>query len=339
MSVSEIGSVDVTEDVPKEFDNRAPEDFKDRYPILLARVSTSRQKDSLPRQVQDMKQAIYSFGYRKEPVIVQIQTSGKAADLETLRAVEEQIRKYPRRQFALFVRDTPRFARHTKAALIAVDRFGALGVPVFPLDVGRSPGPTGTTSRMLFEITTAVATGGKAPETDAQQAGVDRRAKEGVVKGVPKDLYAEKMKKGKSLYRQVWSLAPAVEAGTLSQTNGAKSLGLYRQKFMDIIELLNELREKGGPEKVEEFLQVVDAINNAELRKGVGSRARMPASMRTERSRALHRVTVAYLQFPFDYPRPDTVGNPETAEPAFRDRALGTIEDAVANPGYYKPRK
>jgi len=329
---------DIGDDVPKEFDNARPEDFKDRFPIILARVSSSRQRGGLDEQADEMMSMIRRLGYRKEFTIVKMQTSGKAADLKTLNEVARVIKANPRRSYVVFVRDVSRFARNTKAALIAVDFFGELGVPVFALDIGHSPGPNGTTSRMIFTINAAVAESGKKPEQDAQKKGEARRAEEGVFSGREKNLYPELARKGKSVYRQLWEVLPAIQNGTISQTKTAKAIGLGTFQFRAIRDNLRGIESTGGPEKVEEYLQVVDAIVGAEQQRGVGSRAR-PYEKRTERSNALHRVTVAYLKEPFNWPRPDTVGNPDTAEKRFRDKAKGTIDDALQNPKYYRPLK
>ena len=111
------------------------------------------------------------------------------------------------------------------------------------------------------------------------------------------------------------------------------------------------IEAKGGVKKVEEYLTAVKAIVELEKQRSVGSRARKPATSRTKRSLALHRVTNTYLSDPFFtlfagsdneqmIARPDTVGNPSMAtQPDVTTKATGTIYDAVENFGWYMPKK
>jgi len=316
-----------------------PEHWVGRRPIILARVSTSKQRESLPQQVKQMKEEIKRMGYRKEPVVISIQKSGKAQDLKSLRLVKQALDEAPKTQFVIFVRDTPRLARDVLQALKFVEEMLKRDVPVIPLDLRQTVGPVGTVARMLFTIQAAVAEGGKATENLARQARQQQRAEEGVPEGTPKDFYPQLFKRGQTVYDQVWSLKDAVLAGTVSKREAASRVGLLPQKSNQIRDMLLEIEARGGRNKVEEYLDVVRAIVLIEKRRGVGSRARRPARERTRRAKALHRVSVGYLQFPFDFPRPDTKGNPLTARPDKQDTAIGTLEDAFNNPGDYLPDK
>jgi DNA invertase Pin-like site-specific DNA recombinase len=317
----------------------SPEHWVDRRPIILARVSTSKQRESLPQQVEQMKAELKALGYRKKPVVISIQKSGKAQDLKSLRLVKQALDDAPNTKFVIFVRDTPRLARDLLQALKFLEEMLKRDVPVVPLDLRMTVGPVGTVARMLFSLNAAVAEGGKATEVSARQQRQQQRAEEGVPEGTPKDFYPQKMKKGMTVYDQVWSLKDAVLAGTMSKRAAAKAVDLLPQKSNQIREMLMEIEAQGGPEKVKEYLDVVRAIVRIEKRRGVGSRARKPARERTRRAKALHRVSVGYLQFPFTFPRPDTEGNPLTARPDKQDTAPGTLEDAVENPGDYLPDK
>lgn len=319
-----------------------PEHWKDRVPIVLARVSTTRQRESLPEQVLQMKDDLKSMGFRQEPLVVSIRTSGKTADLQTLRDVKSVIEDAPRvqknRGFVVFVRDTPRLARHTRQALKFVDDMAEKGVPIVPLDLNQTVGRVGTNSRTMFTVFAAIAEGGKASEYNARRDRQERRAEEGVVSGVPRDFYPEKMKGNRTVYDQVWSFREAVRQGNMSLKEMARAVDLYPQMATKILTELEELEER-EPGKGDEYREVVRAIVRIEKQRGVGSRARKPARLRTRRAVALHRVSVGYLQSPFDFPRPDTVGNPDTARRDSRDKAKGTLQDAVDNPEWYIPDK
>jgi len=316
-----------------------PERWLGRRPIILARVSTSKQRESLPQQVKQMKEEIRRIGFRKEPVVISIQKSGKSEDLKSLRLVKQALDDAPKTEFVVFIRDTPRLARDVLQALKFVEEMLKRDVPVIPLDLRQTVGPVGTVARMLFTIQAAVAEGGKATEVQARALRQVARAEEGVVSGVPRDFYPDLFKRGQTVYDQVWSFRDAIKAGAISQRDVARQVGLLPQKARKIREELESIEERGGPEKVKEYLDVVRAIVRIEKRRGIGSRARRPARERTRRARALHRVSVGYLQEPFRFPRPDTEGNPKTARPDKQDKALGTLEDAVENPGDYLPDK
>jgi len=321
-----------------------PEAFLDRTPIILARASTAKQRESLAAQVEDMRARVRALRFRKQPIIIEEQTSGKKADLRTLRALKDIVTNPKRGQkFVVFVRDTARFARSTRQATIAVDDVLLKNdVPLIPFDLNQAVGPEGTVSRMLFEINVAVSTGGKASEYTAKQQRQQQREEEGVPSGVPQDLYPQLFKNGMTVHRQVWSLRDAFRGGVVSRNGGAKSVGLLPQKFGQLIARMEEIEDMGGPEKVEEFLNVIDVIVDLERRgRGVAehNRARKPARSRTPRSVAMHRATVGYLQDPFRYPNPVNPGNVMVARPDSRDRALGTVMDAFDNPALYIPDK
>jgi len=101
-----------------------------------------------------------------------------------------------------------------------------------------------------------------------------------------------------------------------------------------LIAFMRDLEEKGGREKVLEYLEVIDAIIAAEKKAG-----RRDSAKPTRKQKALHAVTVAYLQDPMNWPRPDTEGNPMISMFRQNEEAVGTIADAIQNPTPYQPKK
>jgi len=318
-------------------DLMTPQDFTDRTPILLARVSTSGQREALPVQQAYLRDTAKALGFKKAPVEIVNQQSGKAADLKTLKQLREVIEKNPKKRFVVFVRDTPRFARNINQAVAALEFLTDRDIPLIPLDMGQPVfNERAPLRKMTFGILANVAEGAKAPENEARKEAEKQAAKRGLVAGVPQDSYEEKTRGKPQMRRLVNALRPALEAGSISQTKAAASVGLLRQKFMQIVKELEE-RESAG--KLDEWLEVWDAIVEAERRRGVGSRKKFNKSR--SRVKAIHRVSVGYLQFPDDFNRPDTVGNPETATfpPKPPKVALGTLADALENPDYYQPTR
>lgn len=310
--------------------------FVNYTPVILARVSTSSQREGLPTQVKAMTKELKQRGFKKTPIVISEQQSGKAGDLKTLQALRKVIADNPRKNLIVFVRDTPRFARDANQSLNMLEALTNADVPLVPLDMGvpvfnrRSP-----LRKMTFTIFAGVAEGGKSTENLAREEAQGQAAEKGLVSGVPQDSYEEKTRGKPQMRRLVNALRPAIASGAISQTKAAQSVGLLRQKFMQIVKELEE-REAAG--KLQEWLEVWDAIVDAERRRGVGSRKKFNKSR--SRVKAIHRVTVGYLQFPDRFDRPDTVGNPEVATfPPKRGEAPGTIQDAIDNPDFYQPTR
>jgi len=185
---------------------------------------------------------------------------------------------------------------------------------------------------MVFTFLSAVAESGKASEERARDEGTEAAKKRGIFEGVPKSLYPEKFKKGKSLQRRIWEAQPAVNNGTISAQNVADRENIYAANYRTIRDRLLHADSHG---LVEDYLAVMDAIIMAEKQRGVGKRDRSPAAQRTRKAKALHRVTVAYLVEPENWPNPLTVGNPAAAT-FEKDLATGTIADAIENPQRYQ---
>jgi len=318
-------------------DLMTPADFTDRTPILLARVSTSGQREALPVQQKFLRDTAKRMGFKKTPIEIVNQQSGAAADSKTLKEMEKVILGNPRKKFVVFVRDSPRFARNINQAVAALEFLTNRDIPLIPLDMGQPVfNEKAPLRKMQFSILAAVAEGAKAPENEARKEAEKEARKRGLVSGVPQDSYEEKTKGKPQMRRLVDALRPAIASGAISQTKAAASVGLLRQKFMQIVKELDE-REAAG--KLDEWLEVWDAIVAAERRRGVGSRKKF--NKNRSRVKAIHRVSVGYLQFPDDFQRPDTVGNPDVATfpPKPPKQALGTLEDALENPDWYQPTR
>jgi len=308
---------------------------KGYIPILVGRVSTSKQRKALPAQMKFLAQRARDLGFKKKPIEVPIQSSGFKGELESQKKIQEIIDANPKKKYVAVFRDSSRIARDTENALKLIRVFSEQGVPVVTGDmpelIGKKPMGNRSTD-LLFIVLSGVAQTGKESEFKAREDGTADAEEVGLIEGVPRNLYLKEYKKNKgvSVHRQIVDAQPLRKNGTLSGRGLSTMLGINDKQRRKIEEELLLM-----PEKVrQEYLDVIDAILEAE--KVVGRRDRSPASSRTRKQKALHRVTVGYLQFPEKYPRPDTVGNPAISR-VNKMEGDGTIADAIANPTKYQP--
>ena len=327
--------------------------LKDGYtPVLLGRVSSSGQRKGLPAQMEFLRQQARKMGFKKKPVEFAIQQTGRAAELETLRFVQELREANPKKSYVAFFRDSTRIARDLENALALRRQLSDIGIPIIALDLPELTGkkPLGSRSvDVLFGILGTIAESGKNTEQIAQQEGARQAAEVGLPEGVPQTLYLDKLKevdgKPMSIHRRLFLAIPAIDSGAISIRGLSKTLGFVSKggktkgepntsQPRKLLGIIRGILAEGGPEKVEEYLEVIDSILAAEKKVG-----RRDSSRPTRKQKALHAVTVAYLQEPFNWPRPDTEGNPLISETRQGEEAPGTIADAISNPGPYQPKK
>jgi hypothetical protein len=325
---------------------------KDYIPILLGRVSSSGQRKGLPTQMKYIEDEIGKrFNFNKKPISVPIRQSGRDGELKTIQAVKDIVKANKRKKYVAVFRDATRIARDTENALAIRRELSEIGVPIIALDIPELTGykPLGDRHMdLLYIIFSGIAETGKTTEQIAQQTGVTAASEIGLDFGVPQTMYLKKVKivngKPQSVHRRIYSAIPAIDSGAISirglskelnfLSKGEKTFGQVNpSQPKKILKIIRAILEKGGKKKIEEYLEVIDAIHAAE--KIVGQRDSKKA---TRKQKALHRVTVGYLQDPHKWPRPDTIGNPMIA--AFTgNEGIGTIEDAIKNPTPYQPSK
>ena len=321
-------------------------------PVLLGRVSSSGQRKGLPSQMKFLREQASNYGFKPPFEELAVRQTGRAAELETLAFVQELRKQNPRKKFVAFFRDSTRIARDLENALALRRELSEIGIPIIALDLPELTGkkPLGNRSMdMLFGILGTIAESGKNTEQIAQQEGAKQADEVGLPEGVPQTLYIEKLKErnGKplSVHRRLYESIPALDAETLSIRELSRSLGFISKgaktrgqpntsQPRKLLNIMRDIEDKGGSEKVLEYLEVIDAILAAEKKAG-----RRDSSRPTRKQKALHAVTVAYLQDPFNWPRPDTEGNPLISRFRQGEEAPGTIADAIQNPGPYQPKK
>lgn len=319
-------------------------DYFKRTPILLVRVSTTKQSESLKQQEEYLVNKVREIGFKPAPEIVSKQESGQKEERATVNAVLQILIDNPRKKFIVIVRDVPRFSRDSKNALIAIeDELWTRDVPLYIADNGLLLVNASETSDqyMVYQILLALASLGKRNETRASQQGQKKGRKKGVFSGSVKDLYSELYSPSKgTIHRRVYETIPAIANGTLSNGDLTKALGMgSRTTVRQMRTFLVDFEAQYGKVKLNEYLDVIDAIVEAERRPRVGTRvSRRKPKPSTARANALHRVTVAYLREPMNWPRPDMEGNPLAAVTPSAKRT-GTIEDAIANFNDYLPKR
>lgn len=341
--------------------------LKDYHPIAFARVSSPAQAKNLPAQIEKLKQNAKELGFKKAVKVYAIQQSGFSGEQQNIKVMRELREKNPMKKYVALFRSVDRIGRDTEIALAMRRQFAEMGVPIITEDLPDLTGknPYGNRSMdLLYIIFSGVAETGKEREIQARKDATKRSAGKGVIAGVPPALYPQNYTdKGKSVYRQLWEGQKAVAAGLMSNKALAKATGfLYttnsparraskgvKQKRLGedyrvgdgntsqprkILKELNAINER-DPEKLKEYLDVVDAISLLEQTNNFKhDRARKPASLRTAKAKAMHRVSVAYLRDPFAHPNPVTVGNPEVAR-IVSNEGVGTVQDAFDNPEIY----
>lgn len=307
-------------------------------PIVIGRVSTSDQRLGLPDQMKQLEAETKRLGFKKTPMLKGVQQSGFEGEQVTEKFIDEVVSKKPNGKYVVIVQDVSRMARDTENALRIKRELNERGIPIIETSTGKIYSGAGKAvdvdSKIDFTIRAVLAEFGKASEFKSRRRGSAQAASRGLVEGVPRNLYLDYYKKKKiSVYRQIANALPAIQAGLMSGRDLTKKLGINDAQRRKIQKQLSQMDEA----LLEDYLDVIDAILDQEKRKKVGRRD-VSKRLRTLEATALHRVTVAYIQNPSEFPNPLTQGNPEIAAQTDFEGA-GTIADAVANPFKYQPRR
>ena len=339
-------------DVNEERSVTIQELAKDGYKyIALIRTSTTEQDENREVQEKDLIDSMERLGFKQQPVLIASENvSGAKAEREQINVIMDFIKSTPEKKRKLIVvaRDVARFSRDTQQGLQIQTALQKLGVYLYVQQANlllNGDGAEQGSNQLIFEILLAMSKSGKRSETIASKTGTREAKKKGLFSGTPQDSYVKLVRtsgsqRGKSIRRRIYESLGGLEAKTIQIKPMAKELSnsaqtFYPAKLRAIRDELKDIEAQGGKKKVEEYLAVWDAIIKEEKKRGVGPRT--GKGRMTDRARAIHRVTVAYLQNPFDFPRPDTIGNPLTATIPTPDRT-GTIADASANSTLYLPK-
>jgi DNA invertase Pin-like site-specific DNA recombinase len=308
-------------------------------PIIVTRVSTSEQKKGLKTQEEENERLVKQLGFKKTPILLTYQESGKKEDRQTVLQMRKILRDNPNKRYTIFYRDTPRFARMQLDGQLIRKEILDAGSTLFILDgnLNITGKKEDATANAFLQIGLMMAELAKTGEELASQTGTKKARKKGIFSGGIKQSWGEKVaktgkRKGKNIHRLIYEDIPSNSNGITTNKGLARELKMTPLQARTIRKTLKEIEAKGGKAKIDEYLDFWDAVIEAEKTRGIGSRNKKPM---TQRANALHRVTVAYIQDPFGWPDPNKVGNPDTALPTAPSEATGTIQDAVDNYLWY----
>jgi DNA invertase Pin-like site-specific DNA recombinase len=308
-------------------------------PVYYARVSTSEQKGSLPGQVLDLERFGKAVGFPRAAKVFSEVASGAKSDRKQFAQLMKFLKsmKNPSR-YIVVIRDQTRWARNTRDSLNRLHELNELGVNLLIEQSNTIIGPDSPEDdfgEMVFEILSAVSAHGKKSEQFARAKGVQRAAVKGVFEGAVKDVYPGIKR---NPFQRVADALPALNSKAINQIQFNRDIGFGENTrwLRNQIKGMNEIVEKGGPELLADWLEVVENLRTLEKKKGIGRR-NAKASQKSRKAKALHRVTVAYLREPWNWPNPIREGNSDAASGGFV--GLGTIDDAIENFQKYQPKK
>lgn len=333
-------------------------------PIAIVRTSTSSQEEGLKVQEQKMLEDMKRLGMLKPALVTVQNVTGAKEGRKQIKQILDFIKATPeeRRKFIIVARDVERFSRNEREAFNLLHEFALLGVYLYIINNNLLLGGDGSeqgSNRFLFTVLEGAAANAKRSETQASKKGARKAKSRGLFAGTPVDSYITLVRtsgkqRGKSVYRRIYDSLGGLEAGTVTVKGLARDLStstreMYPKRVRDIRDFLIDLKAKGGDKKVQEYLAVWDAVIAEEKKRGVGARviykpkggknqSGQKKERMSDRARAIHRVTVAYLKAPMEHPEPVKTGNPLTAIVESSER-IGTIEDASKNPAAYLPKK
>lgn len=266
-------------------------DLKGRQPVIYARVSTDEQKKTLGNQVAGLEKWLTTEGITREPKVFKEQVSGTVALPPALNEAIQYCIARPSKTF-LLVRDFQRISRNWRYGGRNMIALYENDVPV----VSALKNQMSSTSKSLQDedwlIGLFMSIG--AQEVDQikkrTQAGTEASQAQGIFSGSPPNLYSEE---AMNPYRELERLL----AAGIGQTEGSRRLGRSTSWFRKRRDFLRDIRERGGDELVNTWLDVSDKIRT--IQQGLGKSADDK-----KRMRAVLRMTSGFLQQPFNFPAP-----------------------------------
>ena len=267
------------------------EELKGRQPVLYARVSTEEQKKTLSNQVDILEKWLKDAGITRKPKVFKEQVSGTVALPPMLGDAIAYCAERPGKTF-LLVRDYQRISRNW--------RYGGQNmIPLFESDtpvVSALKNQVSSTAKTIRDedwlIGLFMAVG--AQEVDQLKkrtaAGTAAAQRAGIFSGSPPKLFPEE---ALNPYRELVRLL----AAGVGQSEGSRRLSKSTSWFRKRRDFLATVRERGGDELVESWLDTTDRIR--EIQRGLGKSAEDK-----KRERAVLRMTSGFLQEPFNFPVP-----------------------------------
>jgi len=266
-------------------------ELKGREPVLYARVSTKDQRKTLKTQIQVLEKWLKDNGITRKPKIFQEQISGTSSEPpELLKAIEYCVSK-PSKTF-LLVRDFQRISRNWRYGgknLVALYEADVPVVSALKNQVS-STGKTIKDEDWLIGLFMSIGAQEVDQITKRTETGVAEAQKKGIFSGSPPNLYPEEE------LNPLRELERLLRAG-IGQNDASRRLSKSTSWYRKRRDLLAKIRERGGDELVETWLDVTDKIRT--IQQGLGKSAQDK-----KKERAVLRMTSGFLQQPFDFPAP-----------------------------------
>ena len=267
------------------------DDLKGREPVIYLRVSTKAQRSTLKAQRKTCEDWLKQQGITRKVRVYEEIIPGTAEDPPELLNAVGYCASKPGKCF-LLVRDYQRISRNW--------RFGGMNlVPLFNADIpvvsvlrNQVSGTAKTTREGDWLIGLLMAIG--AQESDQikarTEAGTIVAQEKGIFSGSPPKLFPEE---NLNPYRELVRLL----AAGVGQNEGARRLGRATSWWRKRRLFLADVRERGGDDLVEQWLDTTDRIRA--IQRGLGK-----SKEDKKRERAVLRMTSGFLQQPYNFPVP-----------------------------------
>jgi DNA invertase Pin-like site-specific DNA recombinase len=270
------------------------EAIKGRQVYVYARVSTTKQRKTLPTQIKEVEQRLKSLGYKGEPKVYSEQKSGTTIERPALLKMIKDI-KASKKDSIVVVRDIQRIARNTRLYGYLTYPWINEEIPILSLQESiitqtkKHPSPQGELLAGIF-----ISAGGQEVDTRKKQteSGKVAARKEGIVPGMPMNLYY------KDALNPIRELVEGMRIG-INQSEMSRRVGRSKSWAKDTNNKIKLIQSKGGNKMVDEWLDVTDLIRIMEQQNGPRT-----GKKSSERMIAVGRKTSGYLKFPWEFPAP-----------------------------------
>jgi len=270
--------------------------LKGKKIIIYGRVSTSKQKKTLPTQMEAMRKQLKELGVKQSQIIGEFSEVGSGtlerAGLDEVLALAEKTKG----KVAVVFRDVQRFARNGFHLGWMIYPFMRKGITFVDLLAGRATSDMDE-KRSDDDLMTIIisAIGGKEVDTTEQRSKSSREI--ATAEGIISDRM-DLMPK--------WELNPMRFMHEMITKHDMKATALTRMmpvksksSLQKRIRIINRTIPNVNKKELEEWFQTMDFIR--ELEAAHGPRY---GGKQTRRMNAVGRMTSGYLAYPDRYPRP-----------------------------------
>jgi len=269
--------------------------LKGKKIIIYGRVSTTKQKNTLPTQMEAMRVQLNELGVKQSQIIGEFSEVGKGtlerAGLDDVMALAESTKG----KVAVVFRDVQRFARNGFHLGWLIYPFMRKGITFVDLLAGRATSDKDD-KRADDDLMTIIisAIGGKESDT------TEKRSKDSRALATAAGIISDRMdlmpkwhsNPMRFMYEQ---MEKDVTINSIAKMMPVKNKETIRKRVDIIKRTLPNLNKK----ELEEWFKTMDIIREIEREKGPRY-----GGQQTDRMHAVGRMTSGYLAYPDRYPRP-----------------------------------